>query len=88
MNTYNINNENNNLVIYTIFFNDGSSILYNNIIYNFFNVSREDAIKHMQKIANLGNGLYMEEKSFYGLNNAFQKIANAINPQFGLKIKK
>ena len=88
MNTYNINQENNNLVIYTIFFNDGSNLFYNNKIYNLFNVSRGDAIKHMQKIATLGNGQYMEEKSFYGLNNAFQKIANAINPQFGLKINK
>lgn len=88
MNTYTTNQENNNLIIYTIFFNDGSNIFYNNPLYNMFNVSREDAIKHMQKIAILGKGQYMEEKSFNGLNNAFQKIAKAINPQFGLKINK
>lgn len=87
MNTYTANQEINNLSIYTIFLNAGT-FWYNNAIYNLLNVSREDAIKHMQKIADLGKGQYMEENTFYTLNNAFQKIANAINPQFGLKIKK
>lgn len=84
MNT-NKNLEVNELLIYTIFFND-ANILYNNPIYNALNISKDDAKKHMKNIAYLGKGKFMEEESFIGIDNAFQKIANSINPKFGLKL--
>ena len=60
------------------------------IIYSIFLSSESDntAKNHLNEIAILGGtNQVFEENSFSGLDKAFQKIANAINPKFGLKLK-
>ena len=43
---------------------------------------------HLDKIAEIGGSENAyKESTFKGLDNAFQDIANLINPKFGLKIK-
>ena len=43
---------------------------------------------HLDKIAQIGGtDKAYKEMTFQGLDNAFQNIANLINPKFGLKLK-
>ena len=73
------NEKENSLLIYTIFL---SSNFY------FFFFSSKNAKNHLNEIAILGGtNQVFEENSFTGLDKAFQKIAIAINPKFGLKLK-
>ena len=60
------------------------------IIYSIFLSSESDNTtkNHLNEIAILGGtNQVFEENSFSGLDKAFQKIANVINPKFGLKLK-
>lgn len=87
MTTYKSNNntKENGLNIYTIFFR--ASYMYDNFIHNTFYESNDSSVEHMNKIAKLGGTEKTEDENTYqGLDDAFQKIANAINPKFGLKI--
>lgn len=87
MKTYksNINTNENGLNIYTIFFR--ASYMYDNLIHNIVYESSDASAEHMNKIAKLGGTKKTEDESTYqGLDDAFQKIADAINPKFGLKI--
>ena len=70
------NEKENSLLIYTIFLSSNSDFFY------------KDAKNHLNEIAILGGtNQVFEENSFTGLDKAFQKIAIAINPKFGLKLK-
>ena len=72
----NSNKENENkLLIYTIYFGTNSLWEYFNSCYD-----------HLKSIAILGNtnDVYVE-KTFIGLDSTLQKISNSINPNFGLK---
>ena len=71
------NEKENSLLIYTIFLSSNSDFFYT-----------KDAKNHLNEIAILGGtNQVFEENSFTGLDKAFQKIAIAINPKFGLKLK-
>ena len=73
------NGKENSLIIYTIFLKSNS---HNSN--NYFSQAKN----HLNEIAILGGtNQVFEENSFSGLDKAFQKIANAINPKFGLKLK-
>ena len=78
------NGKENSLIIYTIFLSSNSH--NSNFIHFYFNIN--NAKNHLNEIAILGGtNQVFEENSFSGLDKAFQKIANAINPKFGLKLK-
>lgn len=78
------NGKENSLIIYTIFLSSNSHKI--NFIHFFSNTNNEK--NHLNEIAILGGtNQVFEENSFSGLDKAFQKIANAINPKFGLKLK-
>ena len=73
------NEKENSLLIYTIFLSSN---------FDFFFFSSKNAKNHLNEIAILGGtNQVFEENSFTGLDKAFQKIAIAINPKFGLKLK-
>ena len=73
----------NHLIIFTILLN-----IYDSFITSWFGTNREQGIKHMNKIAELGGSkkLFLLETSD-AMYSAFIKIANAITPKYGLKIK-
>jgi len=78
------NGKENSLIIYTIFLSSNSHNF--NFIHFYFNTN--NAKNHLNEIAILGGtNQVFEENSFSGLDKAFQKIANVINPKFGLKLK-
>ena len=63
------------LIIFTIFLSGGDNDLLVGKL-------------HLDKIAEIGGTKNeYKESTFKGLDNAFQDIANLINPKFGLKIK-
>ena len=58
------------------------------IIFTIFLSGVNDGKSHLDKIAEIGGSKNAyKESTFEGLDNAFQNIANLINPKFGLKIK-
>ena len=78
----NIDKDENKLLIYTILLN-----LSDNILTWYFGINREKGKEYMNKIANIGGTnelflLHVPEE----IDNVFIKIANAINPKYGLKI--
>ena len=63
------------LIIFTIFLSGGDNDLLVGKL-------------HLDKIAKIGGSENAyKESTFKGLDNAFQDIANLINPKFSLKIK-
>lgn len=71
------------LIIYTILLNKNDSF-----ITYWFGINREQGLEHMNKIAELGGTKKVyEERTSSELETAFCKIAKAITPKFGLKIK-
>ena len=58
------------------------------IIFTIFLSGENYGKSHLDKIAEIGRSeKAYKESTFKGLDNAFQDIANLINPKFGLKIK-
>ena len=78
----NIDKDENQLLIYTILLN-----LSDHILISYFGINREKGIEYMNKIAKIGgtNELFLIQTP-EEIDNAFIKIANAINPKYGLKI--
>ena len=76
--------ENSKLLIYTILLSEEDPFYRSFTFYP----NREQGIKHMTEIAELGgtNRLF-KAQSPEEINNAFQSIANAISPKYGLKMK-
>ena len=76
--------ENSKLLIYSILLSQKENIL-RRIFTSYPN--REQGIDHMNEIARLGGTKkLLEAQSPEEINNAFQSIANAISPKYGLKI--
>ena len=79
----NENKENSKLLIYSILLSQ-TDPFYRPIT---FYPNRVQGIAHMTEIAKLGGTKKLfEAQSPEEINNAFQSIANAINPKYGLKI--
>ena len=77
--------ENSKLLIYSILLSQ-TDPFYRPIT---FYPNRVQGIAHMTEIAKLGGTKKLfEAQSPEEINNAFQSIANAINPKYGLKIIK
>ena len=78
----NIDKDENQLLIYTILLNKSDSY-----ITHYFGINREKGIEYMKEIARIGgtNELFITQAPDE-IDNAFIKIANAINPKYGLKI--
>ena len=75
--------ENSKLLIYSILLSQSESFFRRFTTYP----NREEGITHMTEIAKLGGTKKLfEAQSPEEINNAFQSIANAINPKYGLKI--
>ena len=69
-------NKENQLIIFTIFLSGEND--------DDFSYGKS----HLDEIAEIGGSKNAyKETTFRGLDNAFQDIANLINPKFGLKIK-
>ena len=61
---------------------------YDNIFTSNFGINKEQGIRHMKKIAELGGTKEMFEIQVpEEIDNAFKRIADAITPKYGLKIK-
>ena len=76
--------ENSKLLIYTILLSQSDPFYRPLTKYP----NRNQGITHMTQIAELGGTKNLfEAKTPEQINNAFQNIANAISPKYGLKIK-
>ena len=76
--------ENSKLLIYSILLSQKDPF-YRRFFASYPN--REEGIAHMTEIAKLGGTKKLfEAQSPEEINNAFQSIANAISPKYGLKI--
>ena len=78
----NLDKDENQLLIYTILLN-----LSDNFFISHFGINREKGIEYMNAIAKIGgtNELFLIETP-EDIDNVLIKIANAINPKYGLKI--
>ena len=76
--------ENSKLLIYSILLSHSDPFYRPLTLYP----NRDQGISHMNRIAELGGTKTLfEAQTPEEINNAFQSIANAISPKYGLKIK-
>ena len=75
-------NQENLLIIYTIFLN-----ISDNFFTSWFGINREEGERHMNKIAQIGGSkASFSLKTPDSMHNTFVKIAEAITQKYGLKI--